>query len=173
LARICGAKLWREAVARSCGAKLWREAVARSCGAKLWREAVARSCGAKLWRQAMSRSWREAGANLPTLLESFLQPFEEHERNKMGPVVSGAVITSNGKLSPSFEYIEKLRAANSIIQGDFSSEKKALILGSGYVSAPLVEYLTRDTSLGVTVASALKEEAKNLAEKYVSMKTAS
>ena len=40
---------------------------------------------------------------------------------------------------------------------------KALVLGAGYVSAPVIDYLTRDTGLGVTVAAALKEEANKLA----------
>jgi hypothetical protein len=40
--------------------------------------------------------------------------------------------------------------------GDFSSGKKALVLGAGYVSAPVIEYLTRDPDLGVTVAAAIK-----------------
>ena len=46
--------------------------------------------------------------------------------------------------------------------GDFSSDKKALILGAGYVSAPVIEYLTRDKDLGVTVASALKVSSSSL-----------
>ena len=33
---------------------------------------------------------------------------------------------------------------------------RVLVLGAGYVSAPVVEYLTRDQGLGVTVAAALK-----------------
>ena len=48
--------------------------------------------------------------------------------DKMGGVVSGAVITSNGDLTPNFEYIAELRAANeaktNVIPGDFNSEKK-------------------------------------------------
>jgi alpha-aminoadipic semialdehyde synthase len=40
-----------------------------------------------------------------------------------------------------------------------------LVLGAGYVSAPVVEYLTRDSSVGVTIASALKEEAKAVAQR--------
>ncbi len=43
--------------------------------------------------------------------------------------------------------------------GDFSSGKKALVLGAGYVSAPVIEYLTRDPELGVTVAAAIKVPA--------------
>ena len=44
----------------------------------------------------------------------------------MGSIISGAVITSNGKLTPSFEYIAGLREAQSRVNvpGDFSSEKK-------------------------------------------------
>ena len=58
----------------------------------------------------------------------FLQPFEGHESEKIGNIVSGAVITSNGKLTPNFEYIAGLREAQSkaAISGDFSSEKKVL-----------------------------------------------
>ena len=57
----------------------------------------------------------------------FFQLFEEHEINKVGSVVSGAVITSNGKLTPDFEYIAKLREENESTMtcpGDFNSEKK-------------------------------------------------
>lgn len=34
-----------------------------------------------------------------------------------------------------------------------SSVKKVLILGAGYVSAPVVDYLTRDTRISVTVGA--------------------
>lgn len=39
-------------------------------------------------------------------------------------------------------------------------------MGAGYVSEPVVEYLTRDPSLSLTVVSALKNEADKLANKY-------
>ena len=45
-------------------------------------------------------------------------------------------------------------------------ERKVLVLGAGYVSGPVVDYLTRDDSIGVTVAAALKEEAQRLANTY-------
>ena len=59
-----------------------------------------------------------------------LKPFEGHEAEKLGDIVSGAVITSNGQLTSNFEYIAKLREAQSKtpITGDFSSEKKVMIL---------------------------------------------
>lgn len=58
----------------------------------------------------------------------------------------------------------RLREEKSVkISGDFSSDKKALVLGAGYVSAPVIEYLTRDKDLGVTVAAAIKSEADAVA----------
>ncbi len=42
---------------------------------------------------------------------------------------------------------------------------QVLILGAGYVSAPVVDYLTRDAGVGITVAAALKEEANKLAKR--------
>merc|ERR1712025_725356 len=83
----------------------------------------------------------------------------------MGPIVAGSVITTNGKLADKFKYIADLRREKSaaMIEGDFSSASKVLVLGAGYVSAPVVEYLTRDQGLGVTVAAALKSEADKIA----------
>jgi len=100
--------------------------------------------------------------------------FEEHNFNHE---VHGAVITSNGKLTPNFEYISTLRAQNkqaaSKSAADMAAkEKKVLVLGAGYVSSPLVEYLTRDPKVGVTVASGLKEEADAIAEKHENCESA-
>merc|ERR1719471_1375933 len=53
-----------------------------------------------------------------------------------------------------------------MIEGDFSSSQKVLDLGAGYVSAPVVEYLTRDQGLGVTVAASIKAEADAVAEAH-------
>lgn len=41
-----------------------------------------------------------------------------------------------------------------------------VVLGAGYVSSPLVEYLHRDENLHIIVGSQYKEEADNLANKY-------
>uniref|UniRef100_A0A671V223 Aminoadipate-semialdehyde synthase n=1 Tax=Sparus aurata TaxID=8175 RepID=A0A671V223_SPAAU len=47
-----------------------------------------------------------------------------------------------------------------------SGMKRVLLLGSGYVSGPVVEYLTRDEKTQVTVASVLLKQAEELAAKY-------
>ncbi|KAK6318484.1 hypothetical protein J4Q44_G00117750 [Coregonus suidteri] len=47
-----------------------------------------------------------------------------------------------------------------------SGMKRVLLLGSGYVSGPVIEYLTRDIGTQVTVASVLLTQAEELAGKY-------
>lgn len=94
------------------------------------------------------------------------KPLEEHN---FSPVVQGAIITSNGKLTAPFEYINELRMANTRsrhkVEGN-DQQTPILILGSGLVAAPVVEYLARDKNIAVTIASAVKEEADALAERY-------
>ncbi|XP_041852717.1 alpha-aminoadipic semialdehyde synthase, mitochondrial [Melanotaenia boesemani] len=92
------------------------------------------------------------------------RPLEEEE---FSPQVRDAVITSNGVLTPKFEYIEKLRERREKAQiMKKTGMKRVLLLGSGYVSGPVVEYLTRDERTQVTVASVLLKQAEELAAKY-------
>uniref|UniRef100_A0A3Q3EDK5 Aminoadipate-semialdehyde synthase n=1 Tax=Labrus bergylta TaxID=56723 RepID=A0A3Q3EDK5_9LABR len=78
-----------------------------------------------------------------------------------------AVITSNGVLTPKFEYIEKLRERMEKAQIlKKAGMKRVLLLGSGYVSGPVVEYLTRDEKTQVTVATVQLKQAEELAAKY-------
>ncbi|XP_034184998.1 lysine ketoglutarate reductase/saccharopine dehydrogenase [Osmia lignaria lignaria] len=94
-------------------------------------------------------------------------PLEEHN---FTPAVHDAIIASNGRLTSNFEYIQELRLLNqrSKHKADNSEvqNKKVVVLGAGYVSAPLVEYLHRDSKIHLMVASQLKEEADVLANKY-------
>ncbi|XP_011207613.2 alpha-aminoadipic semialdehyde synthase, mitochondrial [Bactrocera dorsalis] len=96
------------------------------------------------------------------------KPLEEE--NFPYPIKS-AIIASNGRLTDNFQYIQELRDSNSYrsrhkIEGRFEASKKALVLGAGMVSAPLVEWLARENDVSITVCSALKEEADGLARKY-------
>lgn len=92
------------------------------------------------------------------------RPLEEEE---FSPQVRDAVITSNGKLTPKFEYIEKLRVERERAQiMKKSGMKRVLLLGTGYVSGPVVEYLTRDDKTQITVASVDLRQAEDLATKY-------
>uniref|UniRef100_A0A8C1QHA5 Alpha-aminoadipic semialdehyde synthase, mitochondrial n=1 Tax=Cyprinus carpio TaxID=7962 RepID=A0A8C1QHA5_CYPCA len=93
------------------------------------------------------------------------------EEEDFSPQVRDAVITSNGKLTPKFEYIQKLRErrlkdreSEQILKKE--GMKRVLLLGSGYVSGPVIEYLTRDAGTQVTVASNLLHQAEDMAAKY-------
>lgn len=92
-------------------------------------------------------------------------PFEKQDN--FSPQVRNAVIASNGKLIPKFEYIQKLRESRERAQIlKMSGKKRVLLLGSGYVSGPVIEYLTRDAGTQVTVASVMLNQAEQLANSY-------
>ncbi|XP_057330620.1 alpha-aminoadipic semialdehyde synthase, mitochondrial [Microplitis mediator] len=97
------------------------------------------------------------------------KPLDEHN---FSPAVHGAIIASNGQLTPNFEYIKELRMLNQKSKHKASSDngeaqtKTVVVLGAGYVSAPLVEYLHRDGNTRIVVCSHLKEESDALANKY-------
>ncbi|XP_064486765.1 alpha-aminoadipic semialdehyde synthase, mitochondrial-like isoform X2 [Ornithodoros turicata] len=94
------------------------------------------------------------------------KPLSEH---KMSSVVEGAIIASEGKLTPNYEYIEELRRTSrsrmKAVSATAVQAKKVLVLGAGYVSAPLVEYLTRDDNVHVTIGTAFQKEGEALARK--------
>ncbi|PAA51362.1 hypothetical protein BOX15_Mlig011681g2 [Macrostomum lignano] len=86
------------------------------------------------------------------------------------PVVKNAVITSNGSLTPNFEYITGLRQAKRQKQQRTSSKEPAknrvLVLGAGHVSAPMIEYLTRDGGVEITLASNVRADVESIATKF-------
>ncbi|EDQ90158.1 uncharacterized protein MONBRDRAFT_16322, partial [Monosiga brevicollis MX1] len=86
------------------------------------------------------------------------KPFEQ---NTLHPWLERATIASNGRLTPSFEYISDLRrekeqqqAASNPIQ--VFSPKRVLLLGSGLVAGSFVDHLRGrlDGNLHLSVASA-------------------
>lgn len=95
------------------------------------------------------------------------EPLEKHNFN---PVVYGAIIASNGKLTPNYEYIQELRKTNLSRHKSNTEkntmEKNVLILGAGRVAAPLVGYLFRDETIGITVACENKELCDNLSTAF-------
>ncbi|NXN89967.1 AASS protein, partial [Bombycilla garrulus] len=92
---------------------------------------------------------------------------EPLEKQNYSPVVRDAVIASNGSLTPKYQYIQKLRESREQAQSlKMSVEKKVLLLGSGYVSGPVLEYLTRDSNVDITVVSVMKEQLEQLTKKY-------
>ncbi|XP_014213003.1 alpha-aminoadipic semialdehyde synthase, mitochondrial [Copidosoma floridanum] len=96
------------------------------------------------------------------------KPLAEHT---FIPAVHNAIIVSNGELTPNFQYINELRQQNTNRsrqkdQGNVTKNRTVVVLGAGYVSAPLVEYLHRDENLRIIVGSQYKEEADALANRY-------
>uniref|UniRef100_A0A6G1SHE1 Alpha-aminoadipic semialdehyde synthase, mitochondrial n=1 Tax=Aceria tosichella TaxID=561515 RepID=A0A6G1SHE1_9ACAR len=89
--------------------------------------------------------------------------------------VNKAIIASNGQLRPNYEYIQELRMKQDIGSYNRSSNtKEVLVLGAGYVSGPLIEYLCRDPKVLVTVVSSLEQEVdrnKQYATKHNNLKT--
>ncbi|XP_045474801.1 alpha-aminoadipic semialdehyde synthase, mitochondrial [Harmonia axyridis] len=93
------------------------------------------------------------------------------EKHSFSPVVTGAIIASNGKLTPNFEYITELRKQPTKLRDKGSADvpekkKKVLVVGAGRVAAPLIEYLHRDNSIGITVACEKIELGNSLASTY-------
>uniref|UniRef100_A0A2D4HX81 Alpha-aminoadipic semialdehyde synthase, mitochondrial n=2 Tax=Micrurus lemniscatus lemniscatus TaxID=129467 RepID=A0A2D4HX81_MICLE len=92
---------------------------------------------------------------------------EPLESQNYSPVVRDAVITSNGSLTDKYKYIQKLRENREYMQSlTMDKKKKVLILGSGYVSEPVIEYLTRDPNVEITAASIMKTQLEQLSKKY-------
>lgn len=92
---------------------------------------------------------------------------EPLESQNYSPVVRDAVIASNGSLTDKYKYIQKLRESREHAQSlAMNKKKKVLLLGSGYVSAPVIEYLTRDPSVEITAASVMKKQLEQLTKKY-------
>ncbi|XP_069485193.1 alpha-aminoadipic semialdehyde synthase, mitochondrial [Ambystoma mexicanum] len=89
------------------------------------------------------------------------------EKQAFTPVVRDAVIASNGSLTPKYRYIQKLRESREHAQlMAMGAKKKILVLGSGYVSGPVINYLTRDPNVEITAVSVMKEQVEQLAKKY-------
>lgn len=88
------------------------------------------------------------------------------EEEQFSGVVQSAIIASNGKLRPNYEYIQELRMQQEGAKYRRSADsKEVLVLGAGHVSGPLIEYLCRDSKVHVTVVSSLEQEI-NMQRQY-------
>eukprot|EP01135_Chromosphaera_perkinsii_P003351 Nk52_evm51s240 gene=Nk52_evmTU51s240 len=70
--------------------------------------------------------------------------------------IKNAVIASHGQLMPNYQYIDQLKSIAAC------NRKNVLILGSGFVAGPIVDYLCRFEDTFVTVGSVLEDEARQL-----------
>ncbi|XP_043944680.1 alpha-aminoadipic semialdehyde synthase, mitochondrial-like [Protopterus annectens] len=99
------------------------------------------------------------------LLSNASIPF--NKQKGFSPVVRDAVIASNGALTKKYEYIQKLREVRKCTQiASMDTKNRVLVLGSGFVSGPVIDYLTRDSGTKVTVASSEEKQTEKLAKTY-------
>ncbi|KAF9419700.1 hypothetical protein BGZ94_009331 [Podila epigama] len=100
--------------------------------------------------------------------------------NNSHPVLAGATIAADGKLTHAHEGLAKkldethakeklaklkasLAAGSKAGSSYGSKQKKVLLCGSGFVAGPLVDYLLRDPNVSLTIASNAQAEATSLA----------
>ncbi|XP_027057225.1 alpha-aminoadipic semialdehyde synthase, mitochondrial-like isoform X1 [Pocillopora damicornis] len=95
------------------------------------------------------------------------------EQHHLSDTVRNAIITSNGLLTENYKYIAGLRKSQEEAKAralgpnvSVPIKQRVLLLGSGFTVAPCIEYLTRDKSLAVTVASDKISEAEAVAAMY-------
>ncbi|XP_075414728.1 alpha-aminoadipic semialdehyde synthase, mitochondrial isoform X1 [Tenrec ecaudatus] len=98
------------------------------------------------------------------ILSDATQPLENQH---FSAVVRDAVIASNGTLTDKYKYIQKLRESRERAQSvSMGTKKKVLLLGTGYVSEPVLEYLRRDSNIEITIGSDMKNQMEKLSKKY-------
>lgn len=98
------------------------------------------------------------------IMSDATKPLDEQN---FSPVVKDAVIASNSSLTPKYKYIQKLRESREYAQlMTMGAKKRILVLGSGYVSGPVISYLTRDPNVEITAVSMIKDQVDHLAKKY-------
>lgn len=77
-------------------------------------------------------------------------------------------IISKSQFYPNIYFFRKSRQKCESVQ----SEKNVLIVGAGRVAAPLVEYLHRDKSIGITVACEQMDLADGLVKQFPGIESA-
>ncbi|CAL8095373.1 unnamed protein product [Calicophoron daubneyi] len=86
--------------------------------------------------------------------------------------VKNAFVTSNGALTPRFEYITELRKKQTaaLSSSDIQPSKQILVLGAGFVVPSLLRYLTRNNYKNITVVSNIQHELDVIAAKFPEIK---
>ncbi|KAI3644339.1 hypothetical protein MP228_010503 [Amoeboaphelidium protococcarum] len=107
----------------------------------------------------------EATKHFSTHLTPLLMEYLQKGSNK---VMQNATIAQNGKLLSRFYNLKPLVDSALSIKVN----KKALILGSGRVCAPVIDYLQQQGNVDITIASNNQEEAHRLVQPYKNVQIA-
>jgi alpha-aminoadipic semialdehyde synthase len=86
-------------------------------------------------------------------------PYEQQANELPAPVYK-AVMTSHGSLTPPFQYIAELRKST------MRAVRRVLVLGSGFVSAGLVNYFGSLSRNQLTIASNMLDQASELCAEF-------
>uniref|UniRef100_A0A1I7X9Y8 AlaDh_PNT_N domain-containing protein n=1 Tax=Heterorhabditis bacteriophora TaxID=37862 RepID=A0A1I7X9Y8_HETBA len=82
--------------------------------------------------------------------------------------VKGAIITTDGRLTPNYEYIAELRSSKTAASSHKSrvmgvDDKKVLLLGAGMVSGPFADFYSKQPKVQLTVATESRHDGQKLA----------
>uniref|UniRef100_UPI00358EC73D alpha-aminoadipic semialdehyde synthase, mitochondrial isoform X2 n=1 Tax=Myxine glutinosa TaxID=7769 RepID=UPI00358EC73D len=89
------------------------------------------------------------------------------DQTQFSSTVRKAIVASNGVLTPRFEFIKKVREQREWRKAtEMKSGRNVLILGSGFVSTPVVNFLSQQLDTSITVASQIPEQLARLTEDF-------
>eukprot|EP00755_Sulcionema_specki_P006286 Sspe_Gene.42::Locus_16_Transcript_2_3_Confidence_0.500_Length_3136::g.42::m.42/K14157/AASS; alpha-aminoadipic semialdehyde synthase len=89
----------------------------------------------------------------------------EKQADELPAEICNGIIASGGSLTPSYKYIDDLRAKRRE-SAKVTEQRNILFLGAGMVSGPAVEYLLNDPRNSVTVADQNIKQAETLLAHY-------
>jgi alpha-aminoadipic semialdehyde synthase len=94
--------------------------------------------------------------------------------NMVHPTITRATIIKEGSLVPKFKILAPILEKYGISSDQITTATKSriLLLGSGYVAKPLVDYLLRNPSNFITIASNDLKEAAGISQKRQNTATA-
>lgn len=104
---------------------------------------------------------------LPWLYEMATAPISEPPQIAFSSkTLADAVVTWKGALTEKYQYIDQIN------RDKISERKRVLVLGSGYISRPVVEYLMKEGNIDITVASNVFSDAKSICDSYTNAQPA-
>lgn len=108
---------------------------------------------------------------VPPMAQSDMTASYEEQRKTLLPSLHQSMVTLHNNLTPAFEYINDLRKQHkeSIVAAQ-NKGNKVLVLGSGYVVSPVVDYLLKHNHITrLTVAGNDVASAKGLVDNFVNL----
>ncbi len=115
---------------------------------------------------------RDFGSKLYPLLEKVCKsPLTDDlvdQRSQLGEELYSGLVTSQGRLTPNFEYIAKLRREYEAIhiKPTVEGRREVLVVGAGMTAGPCVAELLKDQRNWVTVADMSPENLETISQEF-------